>query len=207
MGERQGTVTPVGNVWCFWLAYHQVVLADWLSSNSEPVGIGELHCGIVLPLGFYLADLASASPSPPTTPSPSLSCSIYKSPNTIVSPPDLATPYKLSIAPDGSGALRFTFSSGAASCSDGLVFVDPDGGSCPEGTAPQPNPPLATAAALKTLCVPCDAGFRCPAGTATEQECGQGTYNQLWGAAGCLTCPAGTVSREGEWVKWFAGVN
>lgn len=124
-----------------------------------------------------------------------------------MSPPDLGTPYKLSIAPDGSGTLRLTFSSGAASCSDGLAFVDPDGGSCPEGTAPQPNPPLATAAALKTrTCVPCDAGFRCPAGTATEQECGQGTYNQLWGAASCLTCPAGTVSREGERVKWVVGV-
>lgn len=95
--------------------------------------------------------------------------------------------------------MRLTFSSGAASCSDGLAFIDPDGGACPEGTFPEPNQSLATSAALKMRqCQPCDAGFKCPAGTVAEQECGQGTYNQLWGAAGCLTCPPGTVSREGE---------
>lgn len=126
-------------------------------------------------------------------------CSIYKSPSTIVSPPDLTTPFKLSIAPDATGALRLTFSSDAASCSDGLAFIDLDGAPCPEGTFPEPNPPSSSSSALKTRqCWPCDAGFKCPVGTASEQECGQGTYNQLWGAAACLTCPPGTVSREGE---------
>lgn len=134
----------------------------------------------------------------PHFPNP-LCCSIYKSPNTIVSPPDLSTPFKLSIAPDATGALRLTFSSGATSCSDGLAFIDPDQAPCPEGTFPEPNPPSAAAAALKMRqCWPCDAGVKCPLGTASEQECGQGTYSQLWGAAACLTCPPGTVSREGE---------
>ena len=107
-------------------------------------------CSCWLPLGqahaAHMPHLRPTTPFPGTCP-----CSVYTSPDTLVSPPDASGSFMLQISPAIGNASALTFTEIVTSgtrrtCSDAGVTVW-SSGSCPDGTAPDPNPEVRAAAA------------------------------------------------------------